>query len=474
MIIPRRRTLFSRQSSLLVILLMIGLVGGLIGFIIYRLDWQGPQVQLSPEIKVLGPKTNLTLKVADQDSGLQHLRVTLEQPGLVKLIVDRDFPSGGWLGGGREHFVEMPLTLEPKSLGLQEGPAELQVGARDYSWWGWFGGRKTTISRRLTIDLIPLQISVRSLNHVLNQGGTGLVTYQINKDIKQSGVLVDGRWFTGYPCPGNPPGVYLAFFAVPIEVTNPFSLEVKAIDLVGNEARQSVVYRLKRRRWRTDRINISETFLQQKVPEFQAMSADLKNISDPLQAFLVINRQWRRANNQQVEEICRTSHPQRFWEGPFQRLQNSKPMAGFADHRSYFFQGREIDHQVHLGQDLASLQNAEIAAANHGVVVMAEPLGIYGQTVIIDHGWGLFSMYSHLSQIQVKMGQQVKKGDVLGRTGTTGLAGGDHLHFAMIVQGQYVNPLEWWDAHWIKDNVELQLKPEQSLQSVKQEAGVSR
>jgi murein DD-endopeptidase MepM/ murein hydrolase activator NlpD len=54
--------------------------------------------------------------------------------------------------------------------------------------------------------------------------------------------------------------------------------------------------------------------------------------------------------------------------------------------------------------------------------------------------------------------RDVAKGDVLGRSGTTGLAGGDHLHFAMLVQGTFVNPVEWWDAHWVGDNIELKLK----------------
>ncbi|MBW1952608.1 MAG: M23 family metallopeptidase [Deltaproteobacteria bacterium] len=439
------------------------MLAGVIGLTIFWLDWEAPQVQLTPDLKVLGAKTTFTVKVQDQKSGLKQLRVTLQQSGLVKDIISRDFPSG-WLGGGREHRFEVPLTLEPKTLGLKEGPAELIVLARDHSWRNLFNGRETTLSRQLTIDLIPLHISVRSLNHTLNQGGTGLVTYQINKDIKKSGVMVDGRWFTGYPCPGEEPGIYLAFFAVPVEVSQPFPLEVRAIDLVGNEAHQPVIYRLKQRRWRNDRINLSEAFLQKKMPEFQVMSPDLKNIADPLEVFLVINQKWRQHDNHRVGEICRISQAHRLWQGAFQRLKNSKPMAGFADHRTYFYQNREIDRQVHLGQDLASLQNAEVAAANHGVVVMAEPLGIYGQTVIIDHGWGLFSMYSHLSQIKVQTGQQVRQGEVIGNTGTTGLAGGDHLHFAMIVQGQFVDPVEWWDPHWIKDNVERQLRPAQKPQ----------
>jgi murein DD-endopeptidase MepM/ murein hydrolase activator NlpD len=86
-------------------------------------------------------------------------------------------------------------------------------------------------------------------------------------------------------------------------------------------------------------------------------------------------------------------------------------------------------------------------------VVFGGNLGIYGSTVIVDHGLGLFSMYSHLSYIAVKPGDQVSKGDNIGRTGSTGLAGGDHLHFSMLVNDTFVNPVEWWDEKWIENNV---------------------
>jgi murein DD-endopeptidase MepM/ murein hydrolase activator NlpD len=115
-----------------------------------------------------------------------------------------------------------------------------------------------------------------------------------------------------------------------------------------------------------------------------------------------------------------------------------------------------VDEQVHLGEDLASLVNSPVPAGNHGVVVLAEPLGIYGKTVILDHGLGLFSMYSHLSRIDVKAGDRVEKGKPLGLTGTTGLAGGDHLHFSILIHGEFVNPVEWWDPRWLKTQVQGQ------------------
>ncbi len=92
-------------------------------------------------------------------------------------------------------------------------------------------------------------------------------------------------------------------------------------------------------------------------------------------------------------------------------------------------------------------------AANAGVVVFGQTLGIYGKTIILDHGFGLFSMYSHLSSIAVKIGDQLSQGDIIGRTGSTGMAGGDHLHFSLLIDQTFVNPVEWWDKKWIQHNV---------------------
>jgi murein DD-endopeptidase MepM/ murein hydrolase activator NlpD len=151
--------------------------------------------------------------------------------------------------------------------------------------------------------------------------------------------------------------------------------------------------------------------------------------------------------------MSQKSEPKQLWQDTFLRMKNASPMALFGDVRTYLFQGKAIGESVHEGVDLASTEHAPIEAANDGVVVFAGPLGIYGNAVMIDHGFGLFSLYGHQSIINVKMGQPVKKGDVIGNSGISGLAGGDHLHFALIVGSQFVNPQEWWDPHWIADNV---------------------
>ena len=138
---------------------------------------------------------------------------------------------------------------------------------------------------------------------------------------------------------------------------------------------------------------------------------------------------------------------------------STKVMAHFADRRSYVYRGKGVDQQDHLGLDMAGLARAPVPAANDGVVVLAKFFGIYGNAVVVDHGYGLMSLYGHLSAIDVKEGQSVTRGQILGRTGDTGLAGGDHLHFAILLQGLPVSPIEWWDAHWLNDRIARKLGP---------------
>ncbi|MBM4287216.1 MAG: M23 family metallopeptidase [Deltaproteobacteria bacterium] len=461
-IFTRKTKNFGKLGSYLSSYLFLAILGGalVVGGIWLTRTWfeaTPPEIQLLPEVKLLGASQNFTLNVSDATSGLSRVRVWLRQGQQEKEIVNQTFPGRRWGRGGREQSAQLTLNLEPQAWGFQDGPADLRVEARDYSWWGWLQGNRGQLVRPVTIDLTPLRLSFISTNEFINQGGTGLVLYQVNKPMAKSGILVNGEFFAGFPIPGGAAGQYLAFFAVPYFLPQPLTLELLAVDQGGTEARSRVSYRLKPKKWRNDRINLSDAFLTTNMPEFQSFNPELKSLTDPLEVFLRINRDERQRNDALIREVCRQSQPERFWQGTFLRLPNSKSMAAFADQRTYFYQGREVDRQVHLGQDLASLERAEVPAANNGLVVFTGSIGIYGQSVILDHGLGIFTLYSHLSEISVAKGQKINRGAILGRTGTTGLAGGDHLHYSVMVQGAFVNPLEWWDPKWIKDQVERQL-----------------
>jgi len=179
-------------------------------------------------------------------------------------------------------------------------------------------------------------------------------------------------------------------------------------------------------------------------------------VSDPndlLGSYLVINRELRRINNEQIAALADQTAPEILWQGRFKQFMNSAVEAGFADRRTYVYRDRDVDQQVHLGFDLASTAAAAVQAANRGRVLHAGWLGIYGNCVILDHGMGLQSLYAHLSTIAVEPGELVEKDAVLGRSGATGLAGGDHLHFTMLLGGQPVTAIDWWSQKWLDDRV---------------------
>jgi murein DD-endopeptidase MepM/ murein hydrolase activator NlpD len=226
-----------------------------------------------------------------------------------------------------------------------------------------------------------------------------------------------------------------------------------------NETKVSFVDQVFEKRFRSSRIAVDDRFFSRVVPEILSHSPQVK-VDDPndlLAGFLKVNGDLRRINAEQITAMTAKSPAEILWKGPFVQLGNSQVEAAFADARTYIYNGKEVDQQTHLGFDLAVTANVPVHAANDGTIVNADWLGIYGNCVVIDHGMGVASLYGHLSSIDVKVGDSVTKGQVLGRSGMTGLAGGDHLHFTMLVGGHPVNPVEWWDPHWIQDRVERKL-----------------
>ena len=175
--------------------------------------------------------------------------------------------------------------------------------------------------------------------------------------------------------------------------------------------------------------------------------------NDLLAGFLTINGDLRRKNSAYIASLASKTSPEMEFHDAFMQLGNTQVEAKFADTRNYIYKGKDVDTQVHLGFDLASVANTPILASQRGTVLHASDLGIFGNCVIIDHGLGVQSLYGHLSSIAVKVGDKVDKGQLIGRSGMTGLAGGDHLHFTMLVGGQPVTPVDWWSAKWMQDRV---------------------
>ena len=138
---------------------------------------------------------------------------------------------------------------------------------------------------------------------------------------------------------------------------------------------------------------------------------------------------------------------------PFKRLRGSKTVAGYGERRHYYLNNEKINEAWHLGIDWASVKKAPVRVSNNGEIVYRDYLGLYGNTVIVNHGLGLYSLYAHTSSQSVNLGDQVTAGQKIANTGATGAVFGDHLHFGILVQGVEVNPIEWLDGNWIKTRI---------------------
>jgi len=419
------------------IVLLLLLVAGVSFYLMA--DRTKPEVLLVPDVSAVSAKKEFTVTAKAERSGVKSLRVTVNQGQKDIVIVQKKFSPA-------PKSMTEKFTLE--SAGLREGAFELAVVVQDNSIFNFGDGNTERITKTMNLDSKPPVVAVLSTAHYIKPGGADAVVYAVNKPVAKSGVQVGDDFFPGFRLDS---GNYVCIYAMPYGIDPArFSPKLTAEDTAGNE--KSTLFRntILPRKFRSDRINISEEFLNSKMPQFYDIYPDIK---DPVELYIKVNGELRTKNLATLRQLGAQSAPRMLWEGAFLRLPNAKPMAGFGDHREYFYKDRKIDEQTHLGVDLASLEHAQVPAANTGRVVFTGFFGIYGQTVIIDHGLGVQTLYSHLSQIAVKEGDPVKKGDLIGFTGATGLAGGDHLHFGVVLSGVEVMPIEWWDQHWIQDNI---------------------
>jgi murein DD-endopeptidase MepM/ murein hydrolase activator NlpD len=425
---------------------------GLLALILLIFLWLGaerekPQVVINGESSHLGLTKEVSLLASDAKSGLRFIEVSLVQGNKKAKLRERSYPRAGYFSGAGPGKIEETIEITPKALGLEDGAATLVVRVADFSWWNWLKGNITEHSSAVTIDTKPPVVSVTDSPRYIKGGGAGVVVYRVSEPAGRHGVVINDIFYPGFPLPKRGEGVYGACLGLPFDIAVLEKAFVVASDQAGNESKAPFAMNLHVRKIVSDSITISDGFLSAKLPEFRTYYPELSGT--PVEQFVKVNNDIRQANFKKIQEVCAKFQPERLWDGRFERMPGS-PRAGYADHRTYLYNGEKIDAQVHLGVDIASVQQAKVGAANRGLVVFAEYLGIYGNTVILDHGQGIFSLYSHLSQIEVPMGTMVEKNSVVGSTGITGMAGGDHLHFSMLVNGIFVDPVEWWDEEWLK------------------------
>jgi murein DD-endopeptidase MepM/ murein hydrolase activator NlpD len=436
----------SRLSLFVVVLVIVicAVAGG--GYYLRpRFESEPPQIVLSPSVDALG-LAPLEIRVTDKGTGLKSVTATLSQGGTEHSFAAEQFA---------QPVSERKIAFAPAKLsGVSEGPAVLRVTARDASL---FRGNETVLEKDVTIDITPPTLELIADDRYVNFGGVGVIVYRASADTAASGVKIGEAFFPGFAGQvKDHPDHLLAFFAHPYNVPPQARPTLVATDKAGNTRELRLAYELKNVKYKKSTIALSDSFLQNKVAPLLAGVAARQ--SSPKDVFIAVNKRVRKENEDRIFAITKKATPTMLWNGAFAQLSNSKVEANFADQRTYTHNGEAIDTAYHLGYDLSVTKNYPAEAANSGTVAFAGDLGIYGNSVILDHGLGLFTLYSHLSSIDVKVGDSVAKRQVLGKTGETGLAAGDHLHFGVYLDGVAVLPVEWWDPKWIDDNITPKLE----------------
>lgn len=438
-----------RKLPAIAILFLIIVVGVLAGAYYFwpRLERDPPQITLTPDSSLLG-LAPMEIRITDNGAGLRAVTATLSAGGAEHTLAAEQYA---------EPARETKFALAASKLkGIKEGPAVLRVSARDGSLWKFFRGNETVFQKELTIDVTPPTVALIADDRYVNFGGVGAIVYKPAADTVTSGVKMGDYFFPGFKGQvKDHPDHFIAFFAHPYNVPAEAKAVLVASDKAGNTREMSLAYELKNVKYRKSTIAISDSFVQSKVaPLLNDVGA---RQGAPKDVFVAVNKGLRKENEDKITAITKKSTPSILWKGAFIQLSNSKVEANFADARTYTYNNEQIDSAYHLGYDLSVTRRYPVEAANSGTVAFVGDLGIYGNTVIIDHGLGLFTLYSHLSSIDVKEGDSIKQRQIIGNTGETGLAAGDHLHYGVYLHGVAVLPVEWWDPKWINDNIDPKL-----------------
>lgn len=412
------------------------------GYLLLK-DLNGPSFSFNPELgEHIGPRQEIILGASDF-AGIKKIVITVQRGAQRLKLYEKTYDD-------RPKSIEFPFTLEDARL--PEGGFILEIKAYDASLAGFGKGNSTTKEFSLSLDNKPPRIAVKTLPPGVKRGGSALIVYTVNEPVAKTGIYINDVFFQGYEQKNN---TYVCLFPFPENmILNDFLPQIMAKDLAGNITESRLIVNARNTNFRKDTLKISDAFLDSKKEELAKLAP---NKNTPLEQYIEANTQSRIKDNEVLMSVGQNSMPKAQWKGAFKALPRSAVKANFGDRRTYTHNEKTIDKQVHQGLDLASVAKAPIPAANNGKVVFAEPLGIYGNLVIVDHGLGLFSIYSHLTDMNVKVDDMVEVGQTIGTTGTSGLAGGDHVHFGFLVGGVPVQPQEWLDSKWVRNNINSRL-----------------
>jgi murein DD-endopeptidase MepM/ murein hydrolase activator NlpD len=407
---------------------------------------ESPQVLIDESI-YWNLKKPLNVKISDK-SGLKRVLIQLSDGENSITLFNEKYGAG-------ERELEFNITFPKKGFYSKKNEYTLSYEVVDHSFWNFFMGNKIIKETAIIVDKQDPLVYVVANSYKITKGGAGIVIFKAeDPNIDEVYVQTNfGKVFKAVPFEKE--GYYMALVAWPREKKNLLSAEIIATDLAGNTAHEKIRYYLQDKNYKSSKITITDAFLNGSIASLARDIADDETQEmTPFEKFIFINNTLRRDSLKTIETITDgINYTKRLTLNPFYPLKNGAVVASYGDFRTYEYNKEKVSESYHLGLDLASTAGAEIFLSNRGKVLFAGENGIYGKMVVVDHGLGVYTLYGHCSSLLVQEGDEVAEGQIIAKTGRTGFAFGDHLHFGVVIQGIEVRPEEWMDEKWMKDNI---------------------
>ena len=392
-------------------------------------------------------KTPLKVSISDE-SGIKSYKITLKS-------TDKEIPLEYEQFVNPEKLLNISLKSPRGAYGLKAQTITLVVEVNDTSSWNFLNGNSTKQEFKINIDKKRPQLSILSNSYKITKGGAALVVFKVlDENIDKIYIQSDNNKIFK-PQPFYKEGYYISLLAWPI-INNSFKATIVAQDYAGNISKSTIPLYLKEKNYKVSNIKLSDRFLKGKIFDLAEEFEETQGISDSIEQFIIINEDVRAKNEKLIHNLS-SKVPDEMIDGfkinKMYPLKNAQVVASFGDHRKYSYNGKKISESYHLGLDLASNAMASIKPQNGGDVVYSDYNGLYGNMPMIHHGLGLYTIYGHCSSVSVSADESVSAKSDIAKTGKSGYAMGDHLHFGVLVQGIEVRPQEWMDKQWIKLNI---------------------
>jgi hypothetical protein len=402
-------------------------------------------------------KSPLHLKIQDQ-SGIKNYRIVLVTAKGEKEIANSVLVKP-------QKKIDLEIKAPRSVIRTKDTEVKIIITAQDVSKWNFFNGNVAHKEYSFSIDKKRPKVSILANSYKITRGGSALVVFRAqDPNIDEIYIKTNyGKIFK--PTPFYKDGYFISLLAWPIQEKD-FRAEVIVSDLAGNKVKSYIPLYLKNKRYKISRIKISDKFLQGKIADLASEFDETEGVDDPIEQFKIINEKVRAKNEDLIHSLS-AKVPEEMIDSfsmhTMYPLKNAQVVASFGDHRFYYYKGKKVSESYHMGLDLASKAMAEIKPQNGGEVVFADYNGLYGNMPLIHHGLGLYTLYGHCSSVMVSQGDSVVPRQVIARTGKSGYAMGDHLHFGVLVQGIEVRPQEWMDKKWIKLNITKVIKEAKTM-----------